>query len=133
MHCSNAHMSSSWDPVRPEDTAQNLFDSPYDLGKLGSRCDFDAKRQQGFDLWYERDQIREELARGGKGLLVALIQSHIARKGGTVVSISEEIAALGGDHLYLLVQDLIHEFEGTDPDCHLWHEAVPPGHYFLTI
>lgn len=132
MHCSNAHMSSSWDPVWSENNAQSLFDSPAENGKLGCELEHAANLRRGFDLWYERDQICEKLALGGKGLLVGLIYAFIARNGGNLTDLYAEVAALGGDHLLCPVQDLLHEFAGTDPERHLWHELVP-GHYALTL
>ena len=124
-------MSSSWEPSWHEDAMQPLFHSPADIGRLGSKYAHEHKVRLGHDLWYERDQIRDELARGGKGLLIGLIASLIARSGGNMISLSSEIAALGGDHLYCLVQDVIREFEGTDPECHLWYKSAP-GTYVLT-
>lgn len=131
MECFDTHMSSGWEPSWPKDDHQPLFNSPADIGRLGSQAVHEHKVRLGHDLWYERDQIREELARGGKGLLIGLIASLIARSGGNLISLSSEIAALGGDHLHCLVQDLIHEFDGPDPERHLWHQSAP-GTYVLT-
>lgn len=131
MKFSDTPMSSSWEPSWHEDAMQPLFNSLADIGRLGSQAVHEHKVRLAHDLWYERDQIREELARGGKGLLIGLIASLIARSGGNLISLSSEIAALGGDHLYCRVQDLIHEFDGPDPERHLWHQSAP-GTYVLT-
>ena len=132
MKCSDAHLSSSWEPIWPEDTEKTLFDSPTGKGKLGSKQAHESNLRLGFDIWRKRDQIRKDLVLGDKGLIVGLICALIVRTGGDMNSLRGDIAALGGDHLYDLVRDLIEEFSGTDPDRHLWHKPVP-DQYALTV
>lgn len=131
MKFSDTPMSAGWEPTWPEDDLKPLFNSTSTKGRLGSRSGHKNNLRLAHDLWCAHDQIRAELGRGDKGLLVGLIAALIARSGGNLISLSTEIAALGGDHLYCRVQELIHEFDGPDPERHLWYQSAP-GTYDLT-
>jgi len=89
---------------------------------------FRANLERGFDLCARREQIRQDIARGGRGLMKGLIGAIIAKGINEPASISTEIAELGGDHLYLPAQDLLRECEGEDPELHPWRNDSLHGY-----
>lgn len=86
------------------------------------RMRFDDNLTEAFAIWGQLKDLRKEIALGGKGLLVGLISARIGLYSQNAIALCDAVSELVGGDLHELVYDLLQEFDGPDPERHLWEK-----------
>lgn len=81
---------------------------------------FDVSLSDGFAIWGGLDDLRREIALGGKNLLVGLLAAKIGLYSRNDIVLFDEMSELMGGDVHELVWGLLQEFDGPDPAKHLW-------------
>lgn len=90
------------------------------VSRFRESIQFDENSDAAFGIWHQLKNLRQEIALGGKNLLVALISQRIGLYSQNDIALFDAMSELMGGDVHDLVCDLLQEFEGPDPEKHLW-------------
>lgn len=79
-------------------------------------------------IWSRLEDLRNEVALGGKELLISLIFLKMGESEQNSAVIADKMSGLMGCNVYNLIYDLIGEFEGTDHANNLWVKVEMGGY-----
>ncbi|MFN3456422.1 MAG: hypothetical protein ACK4Z8_02455 [Novosphingobium sp.] len=91
---------------------------------LREKLNYDECLNDAYVIWGDISRTRNDILLGGKNQFLLLIYARFALTDDKPEEVADAISDILGIDVFEMIMELVDQYDGKDPDQHLWHKTA---------